>query len=117
MIDYNKLCFESIDTDCSPIQVIFEYSRDPEDIEKFLLYGLGEDDAPEDDEIESIEFELFIFSMSDFKVECTLHGSRGDYFIGDYIEVMHNAYEWIEQIPHEEMDLIKSILSSKGGNN
>lgn len=110
MLDFEKLCFVSVHADILPIQVLFEYSRDMDDIDNFLLYDLGEDDAPEDDNIESIEFELFIFSKNDYKVECTLHGENGDYHIGDYIEVMHNAFEWLNQIPKAEMAEIKEAL-------
>lgn len=115
MLDFEKLCFNSVSDEYLPIQVLFEYSRESTDIEKFLLYGVGEDDVPEDDEIESIEFELFIFSMDDFKVECTLHGTNGDYFIGNYIESMHNAFEWLEQIPDNELNQIKETIKKAKG--
>lgn len=109
MLDYKKLCFESINTDCIPVQVLFEYSRGSDDIKAFLC-GLSESDRPAGELIESIQFELFIFSMDDFKVECTLHSTKSDFFIGDYIEVMHNAFEWLKQIPSEELKLIKGIF-------
>lgn len=109
MLDYKKLCFENLNIDCIPVQVLFEYSRESADIEAFLC-GLSENDRPEGELIESIQFELFIFSMGDFKVECTLHSAKYDFFIGDYIEVMHNAFEWLEQIPAEELKLIKETI-------
>lgn len=114
MLNFEKLYFNKADMDCMPVQVLFDYSTDPEVIESFLLYDLGEDDAPEDDEILGIEFELFIYSMDDFKAECTLHGAKSDYFIGDYIESMHNAFAWLEQIPADTLVEIKSLFAMKG---
>lgn len=114
-MDFEKLYFNRADMNCMPVQVLFDYSTDPEVIEDFLLYDLGEDDVPEDDEILGIEFELFIYSMDNFKVECTLHGAESDYFIGDYIEGMDDSFasEWLEQIPADTLVEIKSIFASK----
>lgn len=110
MLNYEKLIYNDINKEEKPVLINFEYSRAAEDIESFLLHEIGEDDAPEDDEIESIEFDLYIWNMDNFNVECTLHGAAGDYFIGDYIESMHNAFEWLEQIPADILAEIKSIF-------
>ncbi len=113
MLDFEKLIYNDINKEETPVLINFEYSKKAEDIESFLLYDLSEDDVPEDDEIQSIDFDLYIFNMDNFKVECTLHGAAGDYFIGDYIESMHNAFSWLEQIPADIMAEIKAIFADK----
>jgi hypothetical protein len=115
MLDFEKLIYNDINKEEKPVLVNFEYSKEAGDIESILLYDLGEDDVPEDDEIESIEFDLYIWNMNNFNVECTLHGAAGDYFVGDYIESMHNATEWLEQIPSDILAEIKAIFADKEG--
>ena len=77
MLDFEKLIYNDINKEETPVLINFEYSNKAEDIESFLLYDLSEDDVPEDDEIQSIDFDLYIFNMDNFKVECTLHGAAG----------------------------------------
>lgn len=113
MLNYEKLMYNDINKEEKPVLINFEYSRAAADIESFLLHELGENDVPEDDEIQSIEFDLYIWNMDNFNVECTLHGAAGDYFIGDYIESMHNATEWLEQIPADIMAKIKAIFKEE----
>ena len=110
---YEKLMYNDINKEDKPVMVNFEYSRAADDIESFLVYDIGEDDVPEDDEIQSIEFDLFIWNMFNFSVECTLHGDKGDYFIGDFRESMHSASEWLEQIPEDVLAEIKEIFKEE----
>ena len=89
----NKLQFNTFNKEHTPVIVNFEYSSELNDIESFLVYDIAEDVIPEDDEINSIEFDLYIWHMSSYSVKCTLHGNKSDYVIDDYIENMHNATE------------------------
>lgn len=110
---FEKLMYNDINKEDKPVMVNFEYSREADVIESFLENDIGEDDVPEDDEIQSIEFDLFIWNMFNFSVECTLHGDKGDYFIGDFIESMHSASEWLEQIPEDILAEIKELFKEE----
>jgi len=109
----NKLQFNTFNKEQTPVIVNFEYSSELDDIENFLVYDIAEDVIPENDEINSIEFDLYIWHMGSYSVQCTLQGSKSNYCIDDYIENMHNATEWLEQIPESVMAEIKLFFNER----